>query len=104
MESGEIELCDMGIGDEDICGGCERSEDGAGDVGDEMEPAVDGVLPKDRNSEDIGVRHGGKKKETNRPSRVQSYNFNLRSRGQVVLNLATYCIDFTCVIIAMPHS
>ena len=70
MESSEIELCDMGIGDEDICGRCELGENGASDVGDEMEPAVDGVLSEDRNFENIGVRHGGKRpEETNRCSR-----------------------------------
>ena len=66
MESGEIELCDMGIGDEDICGRCKGDENGAGNVGDEMEPAVDGVLSEDRNSEDIGVRHGEKKRTDSR--------------------------------------
>lgn len=68
MESGEIELCDMGIGDEDICGRWECGEDGAGDIGDEMEPAVDGVLSKDRNFEDIGVRHGGKRRTDLEPT------------------------------------
>lgn len=46
-EEGEVERCDVGVGDEDVGVGGEGGEEGVSDVVVEVESAVDGVSAED---------------------------------------------------------
>jgi hypothetical protein len=53
LERSQVELCDVRIGNEDICRGRESPEDGVHDVRDQMESAVDGFFSKDGYFQDV---------------------------------------------------
>lgn len=58
LESGEMKVCDVGVGDEDVGGGRERLEDGLDDVWDEMKATVNGMFAEDGYGVNVGGSHG----------------------------------------------
>ena len=59
MECREVKTADVGVGDEDVGRGWEGVEDGLCDVRDEMETAMNGLLPKDGDFADVDQGHLG---------------------------------------------